>query len=104
MIGFRIIISILIVTSLQSQQDKILNGDLDKAPTQKTATFQLEIPTELPNIDSNILWPRNSWEDVEQYKSAAKKLSGMFRENFKKFTDTPEGKTLEQFGPVSLNS
>lgn len=29
MIGFRIIISILIVTSLQSQQDKILNGDLD---------------------------------------------------------------------------
>ena len=29
MIGFRIIISILVVTSLQSQQDKILNGDLD---------------------------------------------------------------------------
>ena len=84
--------------------DAILNGDLDNAPTQQTATFKLEIPTELPNVDSNILWPRNSWQDIEKYKTAARKLAGMFRDNFKKFTDTDEGKSLESFGPVDLSA
>jgi phosphoenolpyruvate carboxykinase (ATP) len=43
------------------------------------------VPTECPNVPSEILEPRNMWIDKDAYDLSAKKLAQMFVDNFKKF-------------------
>jgi phosphoenolpyruvate carboxykinase (ATP) len=40
------------------------------------------MPTECPDVPSDILNPRNTWSDKDAYDAAAEKLRDMFRENF----------------------
>ena len=76
----------------------ILSGELEKAPTKKLPIFELEIPTELPGVDTGILDPRDTYADKAQWKEKANKLADMFVENFKQFTDNEEGKRLSAVG------
>lgn len=77
----------------------ILDGTLDAAPTTAMPLFGLAIPRSVPNVDSAILDPRNTWADKAAYDATLSKLAGMFIENFKIFTDTADGKRLEAAGP-----
>ena len=43
------------------------------------------MPTECPNVPSEVLEPRNTWVDKDAYDLSAKKLAQMFVDNFKKF-------------------
>lgn len=79
--------------------DAILNGTIDEAETERLPVFHLEVPTSLPEVDSTVLNPRNTWEDKEDYDRTARKLAQMFIDNFKTFTDTEEGEALVKFGP-----
>jgi phosphoenolpyruvate carboxykinase (ATP) len=65
--------------------DAIHNGALAKAKTQRDATFGFDVITECPNVPSEILIPRNSWADKSAYDATARKLAGLFRENFKTY-------------------
>ena len=76
----------------------ILSGEIEKAPTKKLPIFDLEIPTELPGIDTGILDPRDTYADKAQWEEKANKLADMFVENFKQFTDNEEGKRLSAVG------
>jgi phosphoenolpyruvate carboxykinase (ATP) len=68
-----------------------LDGKLDEVPTEKHPVFGLEIPRECPDIPSNILNPRATWSDGAAYDEMARKLAGMFKENFQKYAnDVPE--------------
>lgn len=64
-----------------------LDGKLDNVQTVKEPFFGLEIPTECPGVPSDVLNPRNTWPNPADYDAQAKKLAGMFAENFKKFAD-----------------
>jgi phosphoenolpyruvate carboxykinase (ATP) len=65
--------------------DAIHNGELAKAKTQRDLAFGFDVVTECPNVPSEILVPRNAWADTAAYEAAARKLSDLFKENFKKY-------------------
>jgi len=62
-----------------------LHGDLDDVKTHTDAVFGLAVPNEIHGVPAKVLNPRESWSDPTAYDAQAKKLAGMFRENFEKF-------------------
>ena len=79
--------------------DAILNGDIQNAPTKTIPYFNFEVPTELPGVDSNILDPRDTYQDVSQWEEKAKDLASRFNKNFVKYTTNEAGKALVKAGP-----
>jgi phosphoenolpyruvate carboxykinase (ATP) len=65
----------------------VLDGKLDDVPMRKDPIFGVEIPTQVPGVPEEILFPRDTWKDQSSYDAQALKLAGMFRENFKKYAD-----------------
>ena len=62
-----------------------LNGSLAAVETRHDPNFNLQVPVSCPNVPSELLDPRSTWEDPAAYDVQARKLAGMFAENFKKF-------------------
>jgi len=62
-----------------------INGSLNIVKYKHDDLFNLDIPTEVPDVPSDILDPKNTWTDKDSYDLSAKKLAQMFVENFKKF-------------------
>ena len=62
-----------------------LTGSLDIVKFSHNDIFNLDVPTECPNVPSEVLEPRNMWIDKDAYDLSAKKLAQMFVDNFKKF-------------------
>jgi len=79
--------------------DAILDGSIEKAETKILPYFNLEIPTELPGVDSGILDPRDTYQDAEEWNVKAKELAELFIKNFEQYTDNEEGKALVAAGP-----
>ena len=79
--------------------DRILDGSMDKAETITIPMFNLEVPTALENVDTNILDPRNTYSTPAQWEEKAKDLAGRFIKNFEKFTGNDTGKALVAAGP-----
>ncbi len=63
----------------------ILDGSLAKVPAQADPVFGVLVPESCPGVPAEILRPRNTWADKEAYDAQARKLAGMFVENFKPF-------------------
>jgi len=74
-----------------------LTGKLDIVQYRHDDLFNLDIPTECPDVPKEILDPKNTWTDHDSYDLSAKKLAQMFVDNFKKFKDvSPE---IKDAGP-----
>jgi phosphoenolpyruvate carboxykinase (ATP) len=79
--------------------DAINNGELLKIETHKDKLFGFEIPTACPGVPSEILNPRNTWEDKAAYDATARKLADLFKNNFKKY-ETSGSKKISDAGPA----
>lgn len=79
--------------------DRILDGSIDRAETTTIPYFNLAVPTSLKEVDTNILDPRNTYANREDWEVKAKDLAGRFVKNFNKFTSNSEGKSLVASGP-----
>lgn len=75
-----------------------LHGQLDDAEFVEDPIFGLQIPTSCPDVPAEVLNPKNTWDDKAKYEETAKKLAGMFVNNFKEFEEgTSEG--IKNAGP-----
>ncbi len=81
--------------------DAILSGAILTAPTKTIPTFNFEVPTELPGVDSHILDPRDTYENVSDWEAKAADLAARFTKNFVKYTGNEAGKALVAAGPES---
>src|SRR5215218_8484900 len=71
-----------------------LGGALDGVEYRVDELFGLEVPTEVPAVDSALVDPRTTWRDQEAYDRRARELAQMFKTNFEKFEhDAPPGVT-----------
>ena len=62
-----------------------LNGSLLSAEMRIDENFGFEVPSFVDGVDTNILNPRDTWEDKESYDLQAQKLVKMFSDNFDVF-------------------
>jgi len=60
--------------------------------------FNLEFPTEVKNVPTEILNPRTSWSNKAEYDQDVKKLAGEFIKNFKKYEDKTDA-VITNAGP-----
>jgi len=64
-----------------------LNGTLAQAPMSNDPFFGMQIPQTCPDVPPEVLQPRKTWKDPQAYDAQARKLAGMFTENFKQFAN-----------------
>ncbi len=62
----------------------ILDGSIENEEFTKTPIFGLNIPTKLDGVETEVLNPRNTWENKSLFDASQKELAGMFIKNFKK--------------------
>jgi len=79
--------------------DAILDGSIEKADTKVIPIFNLEVPTALPNVNPEILDPRDTYKNAADWEVKAKDLAQRFIKNFVQYTDNEEGKALVKAGP-----
>jgi phosphoenolpyruvate carboxykinase (ATP) len=76
-----------------------LNGDLNDAEYKVDPIFGVAVPTSCPNVPSEVLTPRKTWSDGDAYDAQARKLAGMFVENFKQF-EAEVSEEIKAAGPL----
>lgn len=68
--------------------DAIHDGTLAKESYEFLPVFNLQVPTHVNNIPSELLNPARNWSQGEvKYVTAVSKLAGLFIENFKTYQD-----------------
>ena len=64
-----------------------LEGKLENVEYKNHEVFGLAMPTECDDVPSEILSPRNTWEDKSAYDLKANELAQAFNNNFDKYSD-----------------
>jgi phosphoenolpyruvate carboxykinase (ATP) len=72
-----------------------LSGALQGVPYKADPVFGFEVPQRCPEVPEDVLQPRRTWRDPRAYDEAARKLAGLFNDNFAEFADraAPEVRT-----------
>lgn len=76
----------------------IINGELKNAQYTEHPVLRVMIPNKCTGVPSELLDPRNTWEDKALYDKKAEELARRFKENFKRFRDVPD--SIINAGPV----
>ena len=62
-----------------------LDGSLAEAKFRKDENFGFDVPVEVPGVDTTLLDPRSTWNDLAAYDAQAAKLVQMFADNFEQY-------------------
>jgi len=77
----------------------ILDGKIENSEFDTLPIFNLSIPKTLDGVDTEVLNPRNTWQDKSQYDETAKELAAMYIENFKKYLTEDTSFDFTSAGP-----
>jgi phosphoenolpyruvate carboxykinase (ATP) len=83
--------------------DAIHNGSLATARTTPDPVFGFDVVAECPNVPDDILLPRGAWSDPSDYDAAARRLAGLFRENFSAY-EAGVGDEIKAAGPYERSA
>jgi phosphoenolpyruvate carboxykinase (ATP) len=72
-----------------------LNGELANVDYVNHSVFGIAEPQSCPNVPSEILNPRNTWEDPNLYDKKAVELAQKFKANFAKFEEFANAEIME---------
>ncbi|MPN37847.1 Phosphoenolpyruvate carboxykinase (ATP) [bioreactor metagenome] len=61
--------------------------------------MNLTAPVKLNNVSDGILDPRDTYADVSEWETKAKKLAGMYIKNFEQYCDNDAAIALIPSGP-----
>jgi phosphoenolpyruvate carboxykinase (ATP) len=68
-----------------------LDGSLDKVDYRKDPIFGIEVPASAPNVPKDVLDPRGTWDNPDEYDKQAERLVELFSDNFREFeNEVPE--------------
>jgi len=81
----------------RSMVSAAISGELKQVEYETDPIFGLAIPRSCPGVPSELLNPRNTWEQPEAYDRKAKELAERFHQHFAKFTGVSEA--IRQAGP-----
>ena len=76
----------------------IHDGKINDSNMETLPIFNLQYPTKIDGVDSNILNPANSWKNKDEFKESLHKVAEMFNENFKKY-ETIASSTVKAGAP-----
>lgn len=80
--------------------DAVHSGELAKVPYELYPTFNLYVPTECPNVPSDLLNPVRSWSGTSPFHEEVDKLAELFNKNFAKYADQATPDVLAA-GPIT---
>jgi len=75
--------------------DAIHSGELRDAPTITDKLFGFEVPLECSGVPNELLTPRATWSDKNAFDATARKLAGLFVENFRQYADGASKSVLD---------
>ena len=81
-----------------------LEGKLNEVEYVQHEVFGLAMPTECPGVPSEILSPKNTWNDKEAYDNKADKLANAFVANFDKFKEYANEEILNAAPQASVKA
>jgi phosphoenolpyruvate carboxykinase (ATP) len=81
-----------------------LNGDLQNVEYGTTPYFKLNFPKSCPGVPQEILEPKNSWKDKEEFEKTAVSLAGSFVKNFEQYASGASKEILDAAPRVSVTA
>jgi len=78
--------------------DSIHHGELATVPYETLPLFNLQIPTKCSNVPSDLLHPRKTWKNGEEYDKKLENLAHLFKKNFAQYNDE-KSKKIALNGP-----
>ncbi len=79
-----------------------INGELDGAEFTTDAVFRVAVPAHVSGVPDEVLVPRNTWADTAAYDAAARKIAGLFHDNFATYADGVS-EAVRTAGPIAAD-
>jgi phosphoenolpyruvate carboxykinase (ATP) len=71
-----------------------MKGELNDVAYEQHSVFGMAVPLTCPGVPSEILVPKNTWNDKDQYDKTAHHLAKLFVSNFEKYADKASDEIL----------
>ncbi len=75
------------ISYTRAMVEAAVSSRLDHTVFDEEPHFGLAVPRSVPGVTSDVLMPRGTWPDQDAYDQQARRLAGMFRDNFRQFGD-----------------
>jgi phosphoenolpyruvate carboxykinase (ATP) len=81
-----------------------LNGELDKVDFETMPVFGLSMPKSCPGVPNEILNPRNTWGDKNEFDAKMNTLAASFVKNFAQYAEFANEEILKAAPKLTVNA